>query len=597
MLTELELISIVTNPENELNASSRDLQNACKLHVDGLNFTGALKLLVGYENAEQFIQKKELCKPFTKPLLKFIIDNQSRWKTAQGTSKFYKFKGDNSDLQKRFEKEILSKVWKGESIKKFINDFLSKAIYTEFNGYFIVEKGKIENVDGIKYEIKNGKKYAVSNDYEPIPYIIFKRNEDIHNYSLCGNKVDWLCYVYAKFKRNKNDVIQYRIIDEKFDYIIEKVNNKTVTIIKESTIEHKAGQTPVVPVSTLDSKLGSEDQKTSPIDSLIPLLDYYLNQYSDHVVSCLKYSYPMYYQIGQKCTHNNGHAECDGGNITWENDKGERVLEKCTACKGTGANIHKDASTAIILPATTQTGDPFNISNVIGFETPIIDILNQQMIELDSVKNEILQSANGQITSQNLNSKTATETVLNLKPLEDIIGGIIDIIESVEHSLTNIVGKMYYGDKYESCEIIYGRKLNLRDENLILEEIKSAKANGASYHYIKTLVYELIYSRFAKSESDLQRNIIAVELEPFIGFNYDEIERSSNITQVQKFIKQNFTEYFQLLELNEGDVLKINKGQEFNKRILFMKDEIKKYALEDIINQQKQIKNDTSGKN
>jgi hypothetical protein len=261
--------------------------------------------------------------------------------------------------------------------------------------------------------------------------------------------------------------------------------------------------------------------------------------------------------------------------------EGSTQKSVCPSCKGNGANIHKDASTVIILPAKTDQGEAFNITNVAGYVSPPIDILKHQMEELDKIKHEILESATGQTGSQNLTERTATETILNLKPLENIIGEIIYVIESTEKKLTDIIGKMW-SDKYEGCEIIYGKRLNLRDDNLILAEIKSSKESGASYFYIRTLAEELIYSRFSQSHSDLQRNLLINAVEPFVGFTFDEIEKSANITQEQKYVKQNFTEYISRLEDEEGDLMKIKGDSDTGVKIKYIKEKLLIYADEDI---------------
>jgi hypothetical protein len=581
-LSEEQIKQLVEAPENPVLQDNRELQDFHRLHVTGEGYEGALTQIIGYENVEQFKQKKLLTKPFTRPLLKYIIDAQGRWKSAQGTNKYYNFKGEKPEQSKAFDDEILSQVWKGGSINDFTKKFLSTAIYTDFNGFFIVERGKIEVVEGIKYETREGKTRIVDANYESKPYVIYKDAKDIHNFSVTGNNVDWLIYMLPKPQNAKYEL--YRVIDEKYDYIVQKEGR--IVTIQDDKIEHKAGQTPVVPVSIINKVAGFDYRRTSPIDALIPLLDYYLNQYGEHVVSCLLHAHPIYYQVGQKCQStltygDNERVRCEGGYHNYQYN-GKSYNAECKACNGTGHNIHKDASTAIILPAKTEQGEAFNITNVVGYATPPIDILKNQVERLDGTKKEILEAATGQIGAQNLNEKTATETVLNMKPLEDIIGEVIDVIEYVETALTNIIGRIYYGDKYIGCEINYGRKLNLRDDNIILDEIKQAKESGSSNFYIKSLFEELVYSRFSRSKIDLQRNILAAEVEPYPGFTFKEIEESQNIPKVSKVLKQNITEYLQRFEAEVGDMVAFDKSLDNYKKVQKIKEKLLQYATEDL---------------
>jgi len=163
--------------------------------------------------------------------------------------------------------------------------------------------------------------------------------------------------------------------------------------------------------------------------------------------------------------------------------------------------------------------------------------------------------------------KTATEAMINLRPLEDIIVGIINIIESVETSLTDFVGQMYGGDNYIKSVIVYGRKLNLRDENTLLKEIKESKEAGASQSHIKSLNEELTLARFIRSPTDLARNQMLNELEPLIGYTYEEVEKSVSVSREKKDLKINFIDYIKRFENENGDILKYNEGQDFDKRV------------------------------
>jgi len=234
-----------------------------------------------------------------------------------------------------------------------------------------------------------------------------------------------------------------------------------------------------------------------------------------------------------------GGHKCNEGRIDYELN-GKRVDVECGACRGTGHNLHKDASTVIIVPAKDDKGDAFNISNVAGYATTDVDILKYQQDSIDWMEEKILEAATGlnNFAQSDGLEKTATGVIANMKPLEDIINDIINIVESVEAKITDIAGKMYYGDKYIKSEIIYGRKLTLRDENTLIEETKRSKEAGASQSHIKALNEELTYSRFIRSNYDLQRNVLLNELEPLIGWTFDEVESSTSISKEVKILKQ-----------------------------------------------------------
>lgn len=567
ILSQEEVVGLVKASENPVISINKQIQDDHKIHIQGVGFENVLKQIIGYENVEQYKQKKLLTKPFTRPIFKKIINSQSRWKTAQGTSKFYKFVKNSDKLSKEFKEKILSQSWKGGSIDEFIKNFLSKAIYEEFNGFFMVERPKIVEVEGKRYQEKDGIRRLLKEE-KALPYIVFVSVDDVYNFKVTGKTVEYIVLKYGNIIRDKKEIILYRVVDDEKDYILEKQGEEAKISEQFPIIDHNIGSCPAVNVSFINRTLTDDYTKTSPVDDIISLLDYYLHQMAEHLVTETLHAHPNYYQTGQRCVATSHGVQCREGRIQYEQG-GESFDIACPSCLGGGHNLKKDASTTIILPAKDEEGKAFNITNVAGYVAPPVDALTYQQAAIDWMENKILDAALGinNVSNSDKLEKTATEAMVNLKPLEDIISGIIDIIQGVETTLTNFLGKAYYADRYVNAEIIYGRKLNLRDENTLLKEIEAAKKSGASYLYIKTLVEELVYTRFIRSESDLARNIILIELEPLVGFTYEEVEGSASVSADKKILKQNFVDFIQRFEIENGAIEDYKPDQEFNKRI------------------------------
>lgn len=555
LLTEDEVLALTKLPQLAVVKTNKKLQDDHKVHIQGVGFEAALRQIIGYESVEQFKQKKLLTKPFTKTLYKKILNAQSRWKTAIGTSKFYNFKSDSEKKSKTFKEEILSQVWKDKNIETFIDEFLSEAIYEEFNGFFLIERGQIVSEGGAKYEIRNGIKRAISAD--PKPYICFKSVSEVWNFRVTGTRVEYIIFDFGTIKRGQATIQLYRVLDDKYDYIIEKDGESFTVSTEYPIIEHKAGQCPVVPVSTINKVLTSDDTRTSPIDDVLELLDYHLHQFAEHLVTEILHAHPNFYQVGQRCTEYYEGAQCSEGRVSGISNKDNKEFNiACPSCQGTGHNLKKDASTVLIIPAKDDQGAAFNITNVAGYIAPPIDALDYQQKAIDWMEEKILECATGLnnfAQTEGLN-KTATGVMANMKPLEDIISSIITVIETVEKSITNLLGKIAYGDAYLSAEIIYGRKLALRDENTLLQEITDSKAAGASESHIKALNEELTYSRFIRSNYDLQRNIILNDLEPLPGYTFSEVQSSTFVSAKVKILKQNFNDFISRYETENGSI-------------------------------------------
>lgn len=591
ILTEKEVLQLVKEPIDPIIAFNKKIQDDHKVHIQGTGFESVLKQIIGYENVEQFKTKKLITRPFTRSIFKKIKNAQGRWKTAWGTSRYYIFKNNDEEKQKEFKEQILSRVWKNQDILKFTKEFLANAIYEEFNGFILIEKGRIEVIDGIRYEVREGIKRKLKENEELKPYIVFKSVNEIYKFKLTGKTVEFIVLKHGKIKRNGNDIELFRVIDDAFDYIVEKQGDK-VKISEEqgyTKIANKIGRVPASCITYINKTLTDDKTKTSPVDEIIDLLDNYLQEFGEHLVTKILHAHPKFFQTGQKCSEVVEGIKCDNGRIQGSYN-GKDINKECPNCKGSGHNLKFDASTILILPAFDREGKPFSINNVAGYVTPPVDILTFQQQAIEWMEEKILESATGINNFSHTEGleKTATGVIANIKPLEDIISEIIDIIEGVEKDVTDIIGKMYYGDSFIESEIIYGRKLSLRDENTLITEIRATKEAGASLSHIKALNEELTYSRFNKSNSDFQRNKILNELEPLIGFTYTEIEGSDNITKEVKFLKQNFNELIQKFEIDVSTIDKFKPNLEFGKRVEEIRVKLMQY-VDEMINQEEKI--------
>lgn len=603
ILSEKQVLDLVKAPIDPIIDVNRKLQDDHKVHINGVGFEQKLIQIIGYEDVEQFRQKKLLTKPFTRSLFKKIKNAQSRWKTAMGTSKFYKFKEKSPELSKQFKDDVLSQVWKNGSMDSFIKDFLSNALYEEFNGFLLIERGQIvKGENGQRYEVRGDIMTPVKESENIKPYICFKSVDEVHTFKITGKMVEFIVLKFGMKPgvEGKSDIELYRVIDDKYDYIVEKESDRVSISTEYPRKEHKAGRCPASSITHVNQTLVNDRTKTSPVDDIIQTLDYHLHQFAEHLVTEILHAHPNFFQVGRKCTHEIEGNICEGGRIKYEKN-GEKFDVICPSCNGRGHDMKKDASKVTVIPAKDDEGKPFNITNIMGYVAPPIDALEYQQSAIDWMKNEILEAATGInnfAQSEGL-EKTATGVVANIKPLEQIISDIIDVIESVEKNITDLIGRIYYGEKYVGSEIIYGRRLILRDENVLVREIQESKKAGASVSHMKALYDELTYTRFVRSSIDLQRAVMLNELEPLIGFTFDEVESSENIPQEVKVLKQNFIDIIQRFELENEDIVEFMQGSDLKKKIGAIKEKLSTYVAQIIesnraATQQQQSGSDTA---
>jgi len=568
ILTDDQILEIAQNPVNStLIKKGVELQDEHKVHITGEGYQDYIKQILSYEDHKQYAQKKELAEPVTTVLTRRIINEHERWKDNSGPQQYFEFSGKRQRDKEMID--VLSQVWKGESMDYFIDNFVSEALYTEFNGFLIVEQGRIIKEDRVLYEIRDGVKSIVKDD-KIRPYIIFRSIDTIHDFQSKGNRVEYIIMEWGEEEREGKKIRLYRAIDDSRDRILERDGGEWIISKKYPPIYNKVGRVNAVQISTNKLDPTVDEIKTSYIWQVIPLLKTYLTNWAEHVITSILHSHPIYYQLGQKCRYQNEHGQCDNGYITWTDEEGKYHEDVCPACHGVGAVLKKDASAMIILPQTDETGQPYNIQNVAGYVTPPVEALENQRKELDSLAEQIYQSGTGMSKLMEVAiEKTATEAILNYKPLEKIIGDILSNIEYIRTTLTDMIGKLYFGASYKRSSIIYTRQLNLRDENTILMEIEQAKRSGASISFVRTLHEELIRSRYQNSPLDLERNIILSQLEPFIGYTPEELQRyfADYVEKSSLIMKVYFTDYVAQFENEYGPITDYKADKPLDERV------------------------------
>jgi len=582
IVTEKQALDICKRqPNKKLVADCISKQDEVVKHVNGKNYKASIKQVKGHESNKQKQLRAELSKPSTIPITKIIIDELNRWTNAQGTTKRYNF-GDNRDRELAFKKDVLSVVWKGQPIDYFVNNDLKEAIDTEFNGFFMVTKGyRFEGEDGKLYERRGEYIVEVDDKQSYTPYIIFISIEDVRDFSKNGSKVDYICYKYGEREdKNGNRIEQFRFVDDKWDRIYETDGKdwQLVTTGDFAPIPNELGYVPAVQISDTNYDMKRDGVMRSQLSFLVPQLDRYLEKDSEHIHSEVLHAFPKHWMTGIKCPVCGGEGKVinDPAKDYYDSDAKDGEYMTCPKCHGEGSIVVMDSTEVAKVPQVLPEGFRAFSSQVGGYITPPIEILEYQDRTLKELRDAIIYAGTSNKNIVATKFKTATENNMNVKTLEDKIDDRLTNIENIEAFLTDAIAKMHrdFKKNYKGCVIKYSRRLYYRTESEILTDIEAAKRAGMPNSYIKNLQIELYRAKYIHAPLELERAILLTNLENLVGFVYKEIETNRYISDYDKAYKFYFNDIIEEIEKEKGvNILDFKHGneteirKEINKRL------------------------------
>ena len=557
-LTDIQILELLRKAKNnDAIVAGEKLQNEHKVHITGEGYERLVRQVEGFESSKDFNIRKQISKPATISIVSIIIDNLNRWVNAQGTIKKVDLQDETKN--KSFQ-EVLDQVWHDKPFDEFIKTFYKEAIYTDFNGFVLVTKPKVIAKGLIEKE-------GVVRLHEGSlnPYLIFIANNDVYDFLLSGDKVE---YLIIKLDDKKK---VFRVIDDSRDIILNYENDK---VTSKNEVKNEIGYVPAIKISSLNEKLLSSQVKTSPIHHIIPALDRYFSSDADLRMQFIKHAYPKLAIVTREC------KICHGTGDTFDND----TKVKCNSCDGTGKEIPISRDGVIGIPQYLATGDSPYPGSPASYINPEVESLKLCIEDLDRQRKDILYAGTGDkgLISDQIRDETATATMASSRSLEDRISEIIGMVESFEMFIKKAIKdlhKDFTNIKDYSITVRYGRRLTIKGEGELLDEIKNSKLANMPSSYIFALQKDLIHSKYKNNADELERQLILADVEPFCGYSFDEIMKfGSNVDQNDMKLKINFDSLVDQFEA-ENIIQEFKKDSPYKQRIKLIKEKLLSYAI------------------
>ncbi|AUC15420.1 hypothetical protein BTO06_09835 [Tenacibaculum sp. SZ-18] len=502
-LSTEEIIEIIKSNPNKASITEAIKQhNELNMHVNAVGVHEHLASLKDYETDLQIKVGSKIIES-NKGLYNSLLNPTTKVFSAKGGTKRYELPNSSKD---KFREE-LNNVAHGLNVRKWLEKKIFNKYITDPNGIIFIE---VENEN---------------------PKATFKSITSIYDYKLVGQKVEYV--VFNPFKKDEDsDKFYYRVVDDLNDYIFEK-DNDTVRLIEEETFENHFNECPAIVVSDIFDDVSGI--KSSFVSNTLEKANKFLYDNSVHSKHKLLFGFSKYWEYGITCN------TCSGEGVVRGEDGGE---VECSSCHGTGVRSLGDVTDKRVIPLPIDKESPV-LKEFSGHETPDLDIWKQYKEDLKDHKKELykeLWNVNYTIESQG-QSKTATEAVIDVQPINDKLHSVTDNFEKLEKFVTDLYGVFHYESQYKGSSINYGRRYLIESPDVLWKKLCNAKAEKMPYVFLINLTKEYIQSLYANNEEECAIQMKLLKIEPFVFMTIDEVVKL-NIDSIEKKKKIYFQEWY-----------------------------------------------------
>lgn len=525
---EYEILEEIKKGRSAWLIEADKLADKLRLHVTGSNIDSFLTKVVGMENEEALELRKQVTTLGNISVTKKILCEFDKVYSARGG--VTEVKSENDTEQDRIN-TVLDTINNGKSLEYFLHKDLKNKYFYESNGIAFIEiepsKNKLEPEYEIEFYPSSALYRCKKKSNLRIEYIIFN----------------------GKPVKNRVGFTKYRVIDDACDYTV--IVNDALTYIeiapfnKSNNAEETdysyinyAGEVPAVIISDL---IQDENKHlyTSPIEAVLPTMDFYLRLWSLYCVYIFKLGLPEKWQIAKDC------PVCEG--MGREKTTGE----PCPVCNGSGVNRSNDISNITNVPKP-RVGESLALP-VAGYIAPPTEVLvnfENTLEKLEKKAYEVIWGTDSQISQKG--QKTATEIEYRNETPTAVLNSFSSTLETIHARLVQIISK-FLAIK-PKITIRYGRQYNRISPEFLLNKYQTAKTQILSDTILNNLYSDYLHELYGTQDSVLQTELIKLKLKPF--FHRTTIELKDLNASKQDYYGNLYFDMF-LNQYEKADLLPI----------------------------------------
>lgn len=506
ILTKPEINNIIfDNPQRSLVSDGCKYNKLLKMHLYGIELDSNIETLEGYESqelrnvrAKYSRSNKDLFSRLGRPIDKVF--------SAKGGSVYYNL----SDAQDKKARSLSQDVRNGYSIRKWVEVFWKAHMLDDPFGIIFLEI--LPPQQAVK--AKNiGRSFV---------YPTYKSITSVFDYLPKGSDLDYIVFNVADDEKvsagYKKDDIIYRVVDDAFDYWVQK-KDEGITIIEEQTFPNFFGAVPGMINSDLVNP-SYDDYFLSLYDDAIELAKHFFLKGSIKITHEFLHGFPKYWEYADSCN------DCKGTGLMLGKD--------CETCRGTGKSLMLKVSDAKLLSYPSSKDEPVVAPNVAGYVSPdktYYEIATADLQLLEELMNITLWGSQSKVRTQGMSTdgssqqtKTATEVIDDIKPEADRLKVISEMAEKRHKFILDNVIRLQVSPSYQGSSVNYGRRYMIEGPDAIWQKYSDARIKGVAISALDDLLLEYYEAKYASDPVKLAIQMKLMKVEPFVHYKVADVK-------------------------------------------------------------------------
>lgn len=355
---------------------------------------------------------------------------------------------------------------------------------------------------------------------------------------------------------------------------------------------HDLGYCPARFFWTEPLRIDEPDVKRSPISKELEALDWLLFFHISKRHLDLYGAYPIYSGYAQACDYENESGSyCEGGYLK---DKQGHYMHDAAGlpmcCPKCGSKRIAGAGSFVEIPVPNDNQpDLRNPVQMLSVDTASLDYnVSEEERLIENIITAIVGADSELINDQAVNDKQVSASY---ESQTTVLHRVKKGFEQAQKFVDETICRLRYGSGFVSATINYGTEFYMLSPTELRERYALARDNGASEAELDALHNQIIETEYRHDPTQLQRMLLLAELEPYRHLSRSEVLNLYDkqiISAEDMKIKLNFANFVRRFERENLNVLKFRTDYPFARRVELIAEEFRKYANENINQQQQQ---------